>query len=1733
LKYDKTMKQRVARFPSNIMTHPAMTNISCVMAVKSIVFFLAALLFFASGAWARPITEDDARSAAENWLSREAKPMGSLIGHEVKKVETFTDETGGPAYYVIYLRPSGLIFLPADDQVEPIIGFVSDATSYDPSPKNPLGALVSRDIPGRVAYAREKEAVLQSGGTPAADSRMAKAQKKWARLAGAAGSVDGAGPVPSGGSDTYSISDVRVAPFVQSLWSQACADGSNPPCTSWCADGGNPPCKTYSSSPPSNPDVFNYYSPPNQPGDPNNYVCGCVATAMAQVMRYFKYPTAGIGVKHGQYSINGGGSDDGVTLGGDGKGGPYNWENMPLNAWTSSPITADQAQEIGRLTWDAGLAVGMNYTGSSGSGAVTTWDVAASLRNWFQYANAVDGWNDGNNIPEFNLLQMVNPNLHAKLPVIFGIMLDDGSEGHEIVCDGYGYNGNTIYHHLNMGWGGSDNAWYNLPTIDPVINEYQFNAILMCTYNIFTSFVGGEIIAGRVIDGMANPLGGVEVKLNNLVDPFDNKLQTTTDANGIYAFTVFPASSFLLTAAKDGYTFPPPYPVSSGTSVSGTTTTGNQWISDTMAVLSAPTAPTGVKAEAGDSRATVSFTAPASYGGVHLAKYTVYQSPGTAVTTGTTSPIIVKGLKNGTAYTFQVTATNAAGKTSPKSSPAKATPLAATTTSVSSSKNPSNLGQSVTFKATVTSPDGTPAGGAVQFIVDGQNFGTAVPLSGGSATIQESRLSAGNHSVKANYSEAKLFAPSSGSLLNGQTIKKASSTTTVISNPEPSTYDQSVTFTAMVSPSTATGFVTFKDGTTTLGTGTLSGGKATCATSTLPVGTRSITAVYLGDTDYAGSTSKVLTQTVNKASTTTTVISSAESSTYGQSVTFMAVVSPPTGIGTVPASGTVTFKDGKTKLGIGTLSGGNATYTTPALAAGVHSITAVYGGDTNYVKSTSSVLTQTVKKVPTTTTVISSAESSTYGQSVTFTAMVSSPGEIETVTGTVTFKDGKTELGTGTLSGGKATCATSTLPVGTHIITAVYLGDTNYATSTSPGLIQAVNKVPTTTTVISSAESSTYGQSVTFTATVSPSTATGTVTFKDGATTLGTGALSGGKAIYTTSTLKVGPHSITAAYGGDTNDDPTSIFQVLIQIVNPATVTPSITASNKTYDGTTTASVTGSLSGVISGDAVSLKTPITANFASKNAGTGITVTATGLSLTGSSAANYALSSTTATTTGAITARAITVTAASNTKVYDGKTSAAATPTITSGSLASGDTANFIETYNTPNGGTGKTLTPSGAVNDGNGGNNYAVTFVSNTTGVIYQAGSTMGVTSSSNPSAYGQAVTFTVTVTGVPGGATPTGTVQFVADVTIPSATVNIGGPVSLSNGSAVSPAISNLAVGDHSIVANYIGDANYTSNAGTLSGGQTVKTTASTTSLTSSANPSTYGQSVTFTATVSPSTATGTVTFMDSTSTLGTGTLSGGKATYATSTLAAATHSITAVYGGDTNDATSTSSVFTQTVNKASSTTGISSSENPSNPGDSITFEAGVTGPGGYPTGTVQFVVDGSNFGSPVSLSISRFGELTFDSATSSATSSLSSGNHTVAAVYSGDNNYTGSSATLSGGQTVKTPTTLSLSSSENPSVVGNPVTFTAMLNIKNAAPTGTVQFQVNGTNLGTAVPVSNRLLIHIPPTYSNSATSEADSFPNPEGGNYTITATYSGDNTYMGSSGTMNESVNQPPPK
>ncbi|MFE2750353.1 Ig-like domain-containing protein, partial [Streptomyces scopuliridis] len=139
-------------------------------------------------------------------------------------------------------------------------------------------------------------------------------------------------------------------------------------------------------------------------------------------------------------------------------------------------------------------------------------------------------------------------------------------------------------------------------------------------------------------------------------------------------------------------------------------------------------------------------------------------------------------------------------------------------------------------------------------------------------------------------------------------------------------------------------------------------------------------------------------------------------------------------------------------------------------------LTAVYSGDTNFMGSTSPVDTQTVTKAATTTALTSAPDPSVFGEAKTLTATVAAvPPGAGTPTGTVSFFDGATLLGTGTLSGGVATFTTSALSVGSHLLTAVYSGDTSFMGSTSPVDTQTVTKAATTTALTSAPDPSVFG----------------------------------------------------------------------------------------------------------------------------------------------------------------------------------------------------------------------------------------------------------------------------------------------------------------------------------------------------------------------------------------------------------------------------------------------------------------------------------------------------------------------------------------------------------------------------------------------------------------------------------------------------------------------------------
>ena len=543
-----------------------------------------------------------------------------------------------------------------------------------------------------------------------------------------------------------------------------------------------------------------------------------------------------------------------------------------------------------------------------------------------------------------------------------------------------------------------------------------------------------------------------------------------------------------------------------------------------------------------------------------------------------------------------------------------------TTTLSASPSNSTSTSQAVTFTATIGT-SGTPNGsatnrtGTVNFRDNGVSIGCdsqAVSHVGSNdvATCSTSSLTTGVHNnITAAYSGDGNFDPSTSSAFT-QTVSKSGTNATLVSSLNPATVTQNITFTFTISSATSvpgppTGTVTFKDGASTIGCSNAGGqvlngsGVATCQTSSLSAASHTITADYPGDTNFNASAGVALTasggqngnpQVVNKATPSVTLVSSLNPAFVGQAVTFTGTVTAPGGISGAP-SGTLTFRDGGVAMtctgGNQTLSSGVATCQKSNLSAGSHTITVDYPTDANFNAVSGTALTasggqngnpQVINQSNTTMTVSSSKNPTNVLESVKFTVNIIS-SNLGTVpgppTGQVKFWDGPantgTQIGVTKTLGSGGTCnansacvdsdATTSLTAGTHTITVEYLGDSNF-TANSANLSggQVVNKSDTSVSLGSSGATPNVGDSVTFTATVSSSTAItfddgGTVDFKDGSTIIsGCGAKTinpSHQATCTTTALPAGARNITAVYGGDGAFNG-STSNTVVQQVGPA-----------------------------------------------------------------------------------------------------------------------------------------------------------------------------------------------------------------------------------------------------------------------------------------------------------------------------------------------------------------------------------------------------------------------------------------------------------------------------------------------------------------------------------------------------------------------------------------------------
>ena len=990
---------------------------------------------------------------------------------------------------------------------------------------------------------------------------------------------------------------------------------------------------------------------------------------------------------------------------------------------------------------------------------------------------------------------------------------------------------------------------------------------------------------------------------------------------------------------------------------------------------------------------------------------------------------------------------------------------AATTTSVVSDVNPAATGQLVTFTATVLPANVT---GTVTFYDGTTALGPAIALTGNAAVFQTSTLAVGSHAMTATYTPDGNHTGSTSSILpqmvdtppvaaadafgvyrNTTLIVGAPG---VLSNDNDADASQTVTAVQVTPPTHAASFTLNADGSFTYqpgpdytgpdsftyqpNDGTLDGNTVTVTLTVLPANASPVAQndayhTPSGTPLLIGGGAGVLSNDAGSASLAAVLVSGPAHAAAG-GFTLQADGS----FDYTPAAGFIGADSFVYKANDGTDS--NVAMVTIAVVAPTASPIAL---NESYVTDQSGSLTIAVAQ-------------GVLANDVAATAAALVLGPLH---GTLTFNsDGSFTYTPGPgFSGGDSFLYRATSDTGTS------------------NLAMATVLVRATTTTTVSAPAVTYNAdgSVTVTVASAAGMPTGDVSLMvDGGTAV-TQPLVSGAATFPVTRPPAGDHTLSASYAAQNGFAASSATGTLH--VDKASVTPHVMVSNKVYDATVAAAITGrSLTGVQGVDDVSLVGG-TAIFSDKNVGSGKTVTATGVSLSGAAAANYQLSSTVATTTADITARTLVVTAQGVSRIYDATMAATVTLSddhiVGDGVTDSYTSASFAD----KNVGVGKAVSVSGIAISGTDAGNYAANTTATTTATITARNLTVSATGVNK--AYDRLTTATVTLSD-----------DHIA-------------------GDLVTDAYTSASFGDKTVAVGKPVSVTGISIGGTDASNYHLTTTTASTSADITARPLTV--SATGVSKVYDATTTATVTlgddrlvgdvFVDS---------------YASAAFADAnvgTAKPVSVSGIVISGADASNYTFNTTATTTADITAVATSTSVSGP--TITFGTSgqvtvtVTSSVGTPGGTMALAVDG---GSAVSQALLT-GSTTF------TISNPTAGDHTLSATYAAQGNYAASGAT--GNVHVnQAATTTSVVSDVNPAATGQLVTFAATVLPANV--TGTVTFYDGTTALGPAVALTGNAAVFQTSTLAV--------------GSHAMTATYTPDGNHTGSTSSILAQVVDTPP-
>lgn len=386
-------------------------------------------------------------------------------------IEIKDNYNSGTLAYVIELQPKGFIIVAPDDKINPIIGYSENSNfRTTPSEQNALLYLVQRDMTNRIK-------LIQKGFAPAQE--MFSAQNTWIGLLNNYSDSGNLVPLKKLNNPAW---DVSVGPLILTTWGQDVSAGSN---------------------------VFNYYTP-------NNWYSGCVATAGAQILKYFSWPDSGTGSHSYVHGTVG-------TLSANFGTAIYSWSNMANNY--SGGSTLLQREAVGKIAYHFGVAVDMNY-GSTASSSYL-FDAANAFVNYFR----TSGTYLKSSISNF--YDRIYANITANRPLLLGFSTASGS-GHAVVVDGVRHDNTGIttkWYHLNFGWEGTSDAWYNLGANIVAGGD---------TYTTMDDAVLDVVPSPILIDpGDTNATGSYSVSWNvsSNLSASAYKIQEGTQATAISTFT--------------------------------------------------------------------------------------------------------------------------------------------------------------------------------------------------------------------------------------------------------------------------------------------------------------------------------------------------------------------------------------------------------------------------------------------------------------------------------------------------------------------------------------------------------------------------------------------------------------------------------------------------------------------------------------------------------------------------------------------------------------------------------------------------------------------------------------------------------------------------------------------------------------------------------------------------------------------------------------------------------------------------------------------------------------------------------------------------------------------------------------------------------------------------------------------------------------------------------------------